>query len=167
MERPSGSDGAPREKASHARLILALRVALVVVGLAPFVAPLVRRASPALGELFYVLFTPVCHRNPARTLSIASELMPICSRCAGIFAGFVTAGAWPLPRFSVRVCLGYGFVASVIMLVDVATQDLGVHPVWHPIRLVTGILWGHVFGLGVLAIAREHVLPRLRATSSA
>src|SRR5690606_9637787 len=92
MERPSGSDGAPREKASHARLILALRVALVVVGLAPFVAPLVRRASPALGDLFYVLFTPVCHRNPARTLSIASELMPICSRCAGIFAGFVTAG---------------------------------------------------------------------------
>jgi uncharacterized membrane protein len=150
------------------KLVLFLRAALLVVGLSPFVAPYARRVmSPAAGETLYLLFAPVCHRNPARTLELAGVLMPLCSRCAGIFAGLVTAGALPRPRWSVRVCLGYGFVASVIMVIDVVAQDMGLHPVWHPIRLVTGVLWGHVFGLGILAIAREHVAPRLRVTSSA
>jgi len=67
--------------------------------------------------------------------------------------GFGTAGLFPLPRWGVRACLGYGFVASVIMVADVITQDLGLHPLWHSMRLLTGILWGHVCGLGVLAVA--------------
>jgi hypothetical protein len=54
------------------------------------------------------------------------------------------------------------------MVADVVTQDLGVHPVWHPARLATGVLWGHVFALGILAIAREHLgRPRRRVVTSA
>lgn len=173
MGRPSGSDGAPRQEAAGAgldrahRLERLLRVLAVLVGLSPFLAPFVRRAAPeAVGEVVYALFAPVCHLNPSRTLSIAGVLMPLCSRCAGIFAGFVTAGFFPRPRLRVGACLLAGFFASVIMLGDVITQDLGVHPVWHPVRLATGVLWGHVFGLGIFAIAREHVAPRLLATST-
>ncbi len=141
---------------------------LCVVGLAPFLVPFAHRVtSPETGDLLYALFAPVCHLNPARTLPLAGVLMPLCSRCAGIFAGLVTAGVFPRPRWSVRACLGYGFVASVIMLGDVVTQDLGLHPVWHPARLATGVLWGHVFALGILAIAREHLVKILPATSSA
>ncbi|MDC3979970.1 DUF2085 domain-containing protein [Polyangium jinanense] len=141
---------------------------LCFVGAAPFLAPFARRVtSRETGELLYLLFAPVCHLKPERTLVLAGVLMPLCSRCAGIFAGFVTAGMFPRPRWSVRACLGYGFVASVIMLVDVVTQDLGLRPLYHPARLLTGVLWGHVFALGILAIAREHVTRPERLTSSA
>ncbi|MRG94446.1 DUF2085 domain-containing protein [Polyangium spumosum] len=169
MERPAGSDGAPRQEAAGAKLERVLRVLLLVVGLAPFVAPFARRVtSPATGELVYALFAPVCHTRPERTLLVASVLMPLCSRCAGIFAGFVTASVLPAPRLRVRACLGYGFLASVIMLIDVITQDLGLRPLWHPARLATGVVWGHVFALGILAIGREHLgKPRRRVTSSA
>lgn len=40
------------------------------------------------------------------------------------------------------------------MVADVLLQDLGVHPVWHATRLLTGVIWGHVCGLGVLAVVR-------------
>jgi len=155
------------EAREHA-LVRALRIALVIVGIFPFFVPLLSRVMcPRASEILYLLFAPVCHRNPARTLSIAGELMPICSRCAGIFAGFVTGGVLPRPRLGVRACLAVGFVASVVMVIDVVTQDLGLRPMWHLTRLLTGILWGHVFALGALALGRDVVVPRLRATSSA
>ncbi|TKC99272.1 DUF2085 domain-containing protein [Polyangium fumosum] len=170
MDRPAGSDGAPRQEAARAGLTLerVLRGLLCFVGVAPFLAPFARRVtSPETGELLYLLFAPVCHLKPERTLALAGVLMPLCSRCAGIFAGFVTAGLFPRPRWSVRACLGYGFIASVIMLADVITQDLRLRPLFHPARLATGVLWGHVFALGILALAREHLARPARVTSSA
>jgi len=153
-----------------ARLEAAARIGLVIVGLSPFLVPFARRAlSPEIGAALDAAFEIVCHRNPARTLALAGVLMPICSRCAGIFAGFVTGGLFPLPRWSVRACLFWGFVASVIMVADVITQDARLHPVSHPVRLLTGVLWGHVMALGVLAIVRERLAPATvkpsRATS--
>jgi uncharacterized membrane protein len=141
--------------ARAARLEIVARVALVIVGLSPFLVPFVRGlASPGAQRALDAIFALVCHRNPARTLALGGALMPICSRCAGIFLGFVTGGLAPWPRLSVRACLGWGFVASVIMLVDVITQDLGLHRVFHPVRIATGVAWGHVMALGVLALAR-------------
>jgi hypothetical protein len=37
------------------------------------------------------------------------------------------------------------------MLLDVATQDLGLHPVWHATRLATGFLFGYAVGAACLA----------------
>lgn len=145
----------------RARLEAAARIGLVVVGLSPFLVPFARQVlSSESGARLDAIFKIVCHRNPARTLALAGVLMPICSRCAGIFAGFVTGGLVPRPAWSVRACLLWGFVASVIMVADVLTQDAGLHPVLHPVRLLTGVLWGHVAALGVLAIVREHLAPR-------
>jgi uncharacterized membrane protein len=143
-----------------ARLEAAARISLVIVGLSPFLVPFARRAlSHEISAWLDAIFKLVCHRNPARTLALAGVLMPICSRCAGIFAGFVTGGLVPRPRWSVRACLFWGFVASVIMVADVITQDAGLHPVLHPVRLLTGAVWGHVMALGVLAIVRERLAP--------
>ncbi len=32
------------------------------------------------------------------------------------------------------------------MVLDVATQDLGLHPVWHAARLATGFAFGYAVG---------------------
>jgi uncharacterized membrane protein len=134
---------------------LALRVAGVFLAVSPILATLVKPILPvALGDFIYVLFSPVCHNKPIRTIEWHDVLMPLCSRCLGIFIGFGTAGLFPKPRLSIGSSLLYGFVASVLMVADVIMQDLGMHPIWHSTRIMTGVIWGHICGLGVMAVGR-------------
>lgn len=106
------------------------------------------------------MYLPFCHRRPERTLAFCGEPMPLCSRCAGIALGLALGAviAWPSP--SLRVTRLLALVAVLLMLVDIVTQDLGVHPVWHASRLGTGVLAGYIFAIGlVAAIRRERSAP--------
>jgi uncharacterized membrane protein len=93
-----------------------------------------------LWTAFDLPFRLICHRIPERVISIAGTPMPICSRCAGIWLGasLSAAIAWPvLPLKTLRVVLP---VALGLMGIEVLTQDLGLHPVFHPTRLLSGLL---------------------------
>lgn len=137
-------------------MIAALRVVGVILAIVPGLFTLVKPILPAsIGEALYLIFSPVCHNRPSRTMEWFGTLMPLCSRCYGVFLGFGTAGLFPKPKLSLGASFLYGFVASVIMVADVITQDMGLHPVWHGTRILTGVLWGHVCGLGVLAVVRS------------
>ena len=127
----------------RAPLFLALRLVGVLVLLAPFVLP----AAPWWG-----LF---CHRLPDRVLWIFGEPMPICSRCLGIFSG-LGAGlvvAWPElpPR---RLLLVVAFAAAA-MLMEVGSQEAGWHPIFHPTRLLSGLLLAYPIGATAGALARR------------
>jgi uncharacterized membrane protein len=156
------SDGESRQSATSTaqsgaepRLILALRITGIVLALSPIVATLSKPMLPAtVGEFVYAIFSPICHNKPSRTLQWFAILMPLCSRCFGIFIGFGTAGLFPKPRLGIGASVLYGFVASLLMVADVMTQDLGLHPVWHSLRILTGVVWGHICGLGILAMTR-------------
>lgn len=96
--------------------------------------------SPSLADLIELPWRLVCHQLPGRTLSLAGAPLPLCSRCLGLWAGASVAAAlaWPpVParwlRWAVPAALG-------LMGVEVATQELGLHPVWHPTRLLSGLL---------------------------
>jgi uncharacterized membrane protein len=93
-----------------------------------------------LWTAFDLPFRLLCHRIPERVISIAGTPMPICSRCAGIWIGASLSAAigWPvLPLRTLRVVLP---VALALMGIEVLTQDLGLHPVFHPTRLLSGLL---------------------------
>jgi uncharacterized membrane protein len=145
-----------RRLAARRQVLFWARASFVLVGTMPWWVPLVHALVPAIGELLAVPFMFVCHRLPERTLHVAGEAMPLCSRCAGIFTG-LAAGAltcWPrlsLPRARIALAVG-----GVLMLADVVTQDLGVHPVWHSTRLLTGALLGYTASAALMsAIIRE------------
>ncbi|HRI63491.1 MAG TPA: DUF2085 domain-containing protein [Polyangium sp.] len=141
---------------AESRLIFGLRVLGVFLALAPVWVTLVKPILPAsIGDFLYLLFTPVCHNRPERTLEWFHTLMPLCSRCFGIFLGFGTAGLFPRPKLNIGSSLVYGFFASVLMVVDVVLQDMGLHPVWHGTRILTGVIWGHICGLGALGVVRR------------
>ena len=133
------------------------RAAFIVLGVVPWILPIARAKLPLgrAGDLLDLLFFPMCHRVPARTLYFSGVPMPLCSRCAGIFAG-LALGAMilrprlPLARWRVLVAL-----ASALMLVDVVTQDLGVHPLWHVTRVGTGLLFGYTIGAACLLAMRS------------
>jgi uncharacterized membrane protein len=129
-----------------------LRAGFAVVGLAPWVVPLLRAWLPlgAAGVALDAAFATMCHRLPERSLALAGVTMPLCSRCAGVFGGAAVGAllAWPiLSRRAYRLAIT---AAGAAMLADVVTQDLGLHPVWHATRLATGFLFGYALGAACL-----------------
>lgn len=138
-------------------LLALVRVSFVLVGVYPWLLPYARAHLPLgpLGWLADAMFVVVCHRLPERTLLIAGVEMPICSRCAGIFAGLALGALIAWPKLSLRASRVALTVAGLLMLSDVVTQDLGVHPLWHATRLVTGAAFGHAFACALVSVIRR------------
>ena len=134
------------------------RVTLIVVGALPWIAPLVTPRWTLPGSVIWALdsgFDAVCHRIPERAMPLAGTMMPICSRCAGIFAGLAIGALIARPRLSLKKTIVLIGITSALMLADVVTQDLGMHPVWHPTRIATGIAVGYVLAVGLLSTLRR------------
>src|SRR5262245_38469499 len=100
------------------------------------------RASVAI-EMPFVL---VCHRMPERVLSIAGTPMPLCSRCAGLWLGISVAATLGWPALPLRILRIVVPAAIALLLLELATQDLGMHPIWHSTRFLTGLLVGAPMG---------------------
>jgi uncharacterized membrane protein len=128
------------------------RAGFVAAGLVPWALPFLRAYLPlgAIGVAVDALFASMCHRLPERTLVLAGVAMPLCSRCAGIFAGAAVGALAAWPRLSPRGLRLLITAAAAAMLLDVVTQDLGVHPIWHATRLATGFFFGYAVGAAAL-----------------
>jgi len=125
-------------------------------------ATLTRATGPsAVANALDLPFHLLCHRIPERVIAIAGAPMPLCSRCAGIWLGLSVSAAIAWPVLSMRTLRIVIVIAAALMLIEVVTQDLGLHPVFHPTRLLSGLLFSVPFGgaIGGL-IARELGGPR-------
>ncbi len=134
------------------------RAAFVVTGVFPWVLPLLRSwlALGVIGEGLDAVFVTMCHRLPERTLTLAGVAMPLCSRCSGIFAGVAVGALAAWPKLTSRAWRWAITAAAGGMALDVATQDLGLHPVWHTTRLASGFAFGYALAAAcVLALRRE------------
>lgn len=118
-----------------------LRLGLAWVAALPWLAALPKAPGP-FRRLVRLVYLGLCHHEPTRTLVLSGEPMCVCSRCAGLYLGLTVGflfGSLGVAdnRFS-RL-----FIAAMTMTVlDVGTQDLGLHPPWHVVRLLTGLLLG-------------------------
>ena len=81
-------------------------------------------------------FAFVCHRIPERVISVMGAPMPLCSRCLGLWGGLSIAAAIAWPAIDPRKLRWLLPLAGLVMLIDVLTQDLGLHPIWHATRLL-------------------------------
>ena len=133
------------------------RAGFIVVGVLPWILPFARALLPfgRAGELLDLVFLPMCHRLPERTLSLAGVSMPLCSRCAGIFAGLALGSLLLRPRVEIARWRILVAAAGALMLLDVVTQDLGLHPIWHPTRIASGLLFGYAIAAACLLAMRS------------
>lgn len=133
------------------------RVGFIALGVLPWILPLARAHLPLgrAGELLDLFFLPMCHRIPARTLYFADVPMPLCSRCAGIFAGLALGALIMRPRVELARWRVLVAAASALMVLDVVTQDLGVHPIWHATRIASGLLFGYAIAAACLVAMRR------------
>lgn len=102
---------------------------------------LLRATGPTLvWTAFDLPFRLLCHRIPERVLAIAGTPLPLCSRCAGLWLGASLSAALAWPALSLRTLRVVLPAALGLMAIEVVTQDLGLHPVFHPTRLLSGLL---------------------------
>jgi uncharacterized membrane protein len=137
------------------------RALFVGVGVFPWMLPFLRAWLPlgAVGVGLDAAFVTMCHRMPERTMTLAGVAMPLCSRCAGIFAGVAVGALVAAPRLSARAWRWVVTATAALMAFDVATQDLGIHPVWHATRLASGALFGYAIAAAcIVALRREATL---------
>jgi len=140
----------------------AARAALIAVGLLPF-ATVWARDLPALGVLARaadVWFSLQCEREAARML--AWPAAAVCSRCLGIYAGLGLGAALLRPRLSPRALRLWITIAALLMVLDVATEFLGLRPALAPLRFATG--FGLAYPVGA-ALVRAVGVEASRARS--
>jgi uncharacterized membrane protein len=118
------------------------RALLFCAGVLPWLGPLLGPAMPPSVKLAIAqVFAALCHHLLDRTLVWAGSPMCVCSRCAGIYAGLTVAALWPSSRMpSSRFLKRASEGGLCALVVDVATQDSGLHAPWHAVRVATG-LW--------------------------
>jgi uncharacterized membrane protein len=107
-----------------------------------------------------LLFRALCHGIPSRCLELWNVPMPICSRCAAIYAGLIAGIALFsfLPRvheITARWILGF---AALPMFIDGITQLATIRESSNPLRIETGLLAGAAFAFWALSAVESHVL---------
>jgi uncharacterized membrane protein len=161
MERLPAASDSPSEARLHAAatLTIAGRLILFLGGSLPWLLPLGRRylRLGTAGLALDLLFLPMCHRLPERTLTLAGMPMPLCSRCAGIFAGVALGALIMRPRLSLSSWRWMIGATGALMALEVVTQDAGLHPIWHSTRVLSGLLFGYALAVTcVVALRGSH-----------
>jgi uncharacterized membrane protein len=121
--------------------LLAARGSFAVIALWIALATLLAATGPeVLHAAVDLPFAFVCHRLPERVLTVAGAPMPLCSRCLGLWGGLSLSAAFAWPAFSWRALRFALPAAALLLLGELVTQDLGWHRVFHPTRLLSGLL---------------------------
>ncbi|MBW2455174.1 MAG: DUF2085 domain-containing protein [Deltaproteobacteria bacterium] len=160
---PPSNREAPSEQRLRAsrQLLFFARLSFFLVGTLPWWLPFAEAYLP-LGPVWLLVdlpFAAICHRLPDRTIELSGVAMPLCSRCAGIFAGLALGVLTCWPRLALRQARFALLGAGLLLVADIVTQDLGWHPMWHSTRLLTGALLGYVAAIALMsAIIRERKL---------
>jgi uncharacterized membrane protein len=94
----------------------------------------------------YRAFSALCHQLPERSYFLDGHKLAVCSRCAGIYAGFaLTLLAYPLLR-SLRTTAvparKWLVLATLPLLIDFSLPFFGLWENTHTSRLITGFLLG-------------------------
>ena len=120
---------------------------LVFIGLI-FLAPYFNNRSSILGNIIYLVFSPLCHQNASRCFYFLGYPLAVCARCLGIYIGFMLGTfLYPavrgfssiyLPQTKLFLCL------SAPVVLDTLGNFLLIWstPGW--IRFVFGLTWGWI-----------------------
>ena len=133
----------------------------IVLALALSICSLIIAAPAALANghsaiafNIYLPFSYLCHQIPARSFYFAQHPFAVCSRCTGIYAGFLLGViTYPLVR-SLRSTVTperkWLFIAAIPLAIDFSLEFLGVWHNTHSSRFLTGALLGGVVVFYVL-----------------
>ncbi len=134
-----------------------VRLALLLVGLSPFLPRLLERVPVlhAIGAALESWFAFQCHRDPTRSLLLLGRVLPVCSRCFAIYLGLGLGALVLRPRLALWPLRIWVALAALLMVLDVWTEALAMRPDSTPIRILTGLLLAYPVGAALVWAARE------------
>jgi uncharacterized membrane protein len=97
-------------------------------------------------------WSSTCHRMIDRTLTVFGFMMPMCSRCMGLDVGFALGLLIAAPWRGTKMMWIWIAIASALLFVEHATQERGLHPIWHVTRFGTGALLAYPIGVALATI---------------
>ena len=100
-------------------------------------------------------FSSFCHQRAERSLLWMEQLMPVCSRCGGLFAGLLLGALILPPAVMVAHWKRWILAATALMFLEIGVQDFLRHSPYHPTRLLTGLALGWILAGGAI-----HLLTR-------
>jgi uncharacterized membrane protein len=152
----------------RSRILLAygLTLVLALLWLAAIVlAPVLRKAGSGTAAVLYACFAPACHQDPARSFSLLGAPLAVCSRCLGIYSGFLAGlGLYPFARGfdSVRLPGWRAFIpVSLPLVLDGLANALRLWDSPNLLRFLFGFAWGTILPFYVLTALGELALSKL------
>ena len=123
--------------------VVTLFVMLIVI------APLAAASGHGgIAGAIYRGFGTICHQLPERSFFIDGHKLAVCSRCTGLYAGFLfTLLIYPLVRSLRRTSTPdrkWLFLAALPLAIDFSLTFFGIWENTHTTRLLTGLLLGSV-----------------------
>jgi uncharacterized membrane protein len=88
------------------------------------------------------IYSTVCHQESAKCISIGGASMLVCARCAGIYAGALTAGYLTLILITPSINLKVFILSLIPLLIDVFFTFTGVYVYSQILAFATGSIFG-------------------------
>ncbi len=136
------------QKAQRILVLVWLASALTALSIASLIVIAPLTAESHLSNTIYRAFAGLCHQLPERSYFVDGHKLAVCSRCTGLYAGFVfTLLLYPLVRplktidWPPRIWL---ILAAIPMAIDFSLTFFGIWENTHTSRLLTGLLLGGV-----------------------
>lgn len=118
----------------------------------------------------YHSFGLLCHQLPERSFFIAGQKFAVCSRCTGLYFGFVlTLAVYPLLKSLRRTDLPsrkWLIAAAIPLLIDFSLTFFGIWENTPESRFLTGMLLGSVMVFYVMPGIVDLSLRRWRQSAS-
>ena len=135
------------------------------------VAPLAAASGHGgIAAVIYRGFSIICHQLPERSFFIDDHKLAVCSRCTGLYAGFLfTLLVYPLVRSLRRTTTParkWLFLAALPLAIDFSLTFLGIWENTHSSRLLTGLLLGGAAVFYVMPAIMDLSLRALRNRTS-
>jgi len=103
----------------------------------------------ALYAMLFEILGMFCHQMPERSWILFGVQAPLCIRCCAILLGSLAAAFYVFSRYRLPSPRLSALLASPLLL-DVATQMVGLHDGSNGLRFATGASFGFFFLIGSL-----------------
>lgn len=123
-------------------------ILLLSIWIFGFLSPLIAKIeNPFIQFLLARIYSRVCHQDAAKCISLGGEIMFVCSRCAGIYFGALSAGILALLYKIPELTLKHLTILSLPLMLHVALTFTGIYSYSKMIAFITGICFGSAVSL--------------------
>ena len=97
-----------------------------------------------------------CHQRAARAFTFSGQILPICARCTGIYAGLGLSIWVSRPRLRPGSYKAWFLIGAIVIALDVATELVALRPASAWFRAATGAFLSFPIALAILQTLGSH-----------